>query len=157
MEVIVNIEVLKQDEEDWHITSKYVRKEKFNIMKSKKINIYIILIIAIIAIIGILIFTVYELNVNKKTDNEEPKINETTVDYYTLEDELAVENINAEKTIIYEELLKYGEYDINPEYIHKNILYGTYISKELMNIILLTKGVWSYNIILMIHEFGIYI
>lgn len=107
---------------------------------------YIIIIATGLVIIGILIFVAYKLNVSNIINNEEPKINETTVDYYTLEDELAVENINAEKTIIYEELLKHGEYDINPKYMHKNILYGTYISKELMNIILLTKGVWSYNI-----------
>lgn len=116
------------------------------IMKNRKTKKYIIIIATALVIIGILIFVAYKLNVSNKINNEEPKINETTVDYYTLEDELIVENINAEKTIIYEELLKHGEYDINPEYMHKNILYGTYISKELMNIILLTKGVWSYNI-----------
>ena len=115
-------------------------------MKNRKTKKYIIIIATALVIIGILIFVAYKLNVSNKINNEEPKINETTVDYYTLEDELIVENINAEKTIIYEELLKHGEYDINPEYMHKNILYGTYISKELMNIILLTKGVWSYNI-----------
>ena len=115
-------------------------------MKNRKTKKYIIIIATALVIIGILIFVAYKLNVSNKINYEESKINETTVDYYTLEDELIVENINAEKTIIYEELLKHGEYDINPEYMHKNILYGTYISKELMNIILLTKGVWSYNI-----------
>ncbi len=113
--------------------------------KCKNILLYFVALITILIII--ILLAVRFIFWRDDTDNSDTVINEVTVDYYDLEDKLELKDSSIYKTDIQQELEKYGNYSSSVLRFQNNLIYGNYLSKELMNIVMLTKGVWIYDVI----------